>query len=485
MQLRVVAPRAPILNDLLRTADLDVVTALRRGTFLACAALAMLLVAATGVYLSRAQDAARRKLRHDFAARAALAAGLTAGVFQSNTAANVAYARGTYGGDEKSIQPAADADLKTDPGERVFVLAADGRLLGAAPRSLATQAASLVREPEVERALAGRLGYSDVVSTGDGPAVMMAVPFPTRSGRRVWAVSVALAQLLTSSLGVASGTAVLVDANGIVIATSARQAIGTRLRDRVLLAAAARVRSGTVGGADYASTRVSGTPWRVVFTVPTGALLAPLRSTRRLAWQLFGAFVLAIIGMLVLAARAVQASEKLAHQRMHDGLTGLPNRTLFIRHAEQALADVRARGGRLAALFIDLDRFKPINDEHGHAIGDAVLATVAQRLNAAVRTGDVVGRFGGDEFLVLCGRLADEQQGLEIAQRIQQALTVPYVIGRIELTVGCSIGVAYYSGDAPSIDADGLIHYADLAMYEAKKHGRARIETAPRLAVAT
>jgi diguanylate cyclase (GGDEF)-like protein len=113
---------------------------------------------------------------------------------------------------------------------------------------------------------------------------------------------------------------------------------------------------------------------------------------------------------------------------------------LFSKHTEHALSGALVRGSHLAALFIDLDRFKPVNDAHGHAIGDAVLAAVAQRLTESVRTGDVVNRFGGDEFVVLCADLSDEQQGLEVAQRIQQALVLPHSYGTVEVSVGCSIG---------------------------------------------
>jgi diguanylate cyclase (GGDEF)-like protein len=232
-----------------------------------------------------------------------------------------------------------------------------------------------------------------------------------------------------------------------------------------------------VGHEVVASKTVPGTPWRVAFAVPTSTLFATFNSTRLATWRLFAIFVVVSICMVLLAARAIRNSERLAHERLHDGLTGLPNRTLFVKQTEHALATVRGRGGHLAALFIDLDRFKPINDEYGHAIGDEVLRAVAKRLNESIRSGDVVSRFGGDEFIVLCSRLTSHEQGLEIAERIQQAVTLPYTVDRFELAVGCSIGIAFYSGPGPDLDARTLIQYADLAMYEAKKHGRARIES--------
>jgi diguanylate cyclase (GGDEF)-like protein len=128
-------------------------------------------------------------------------------------------------------------------------------------------------------------------------------------------------------------------------------------------------------------------------------------------------------------------------------------------------------------LFIDLDRFKPINDRFGHAAGDALLTAVATRLNESVRSGDLVSRFGGDEFLVLCSKLAGQHQGMEIAERIQLALARPFEIDGVALSISCSIGIAFYSSNEEEIDAESLIGYADLAMYEAKRNGRARIET--------
>jgi diguanylate cyclase (GGDEF)-like protein len=221
---------------------------------------------------------------------------------------------------------------------------------------------------------------------------------------------------------------------------------------------------------------VAGSPWRIVLSAPTHALLAPLSATRTVAWQVFSVFAAAILCALGLAAFALRSAHRLAYARLHDELTGLPNRQVFMKRAEQALAQVRLRGGHLATLFIDLDQFKPINDEHGHAAGDVVLAAVAARLKGSVRSGDLVSRFGGDEFLVLCSALVNREQALEIAQRIQGALSQPFQIDGISVTITASIGVAFHSSTDLTIDVDSLVGYADLAMYEAKKQGRAGIE---------
>ena len=153
-----------------------------------------------------------------------------------------------------------------------------------------------------------------------------------------------------------------------------------------------------------------------------------------------------------------------------DRLTGLANRGQFERELRRALLEARRRQTELALLFIDLDRFKPINDTHGHAMGDRVLCEVAQRLKAATRTADVVARLGGDEFVVLLPAL-NVTSGCEVvAEKILQALCEPMVIDGLLLRVGASIGVVTYpdGGD----DAETLIHKADLAMYQAKQAGR-------------
>jgi len=216
-----------------------------------------------------------------------------------------------------------------------------------------------------------------------------------------------------------------------------------------------------------------GVEWKVVYATKTNVLLAPVQSTRRVAWQMFGAFVVAILLMLLLGTRALLNSTRLAHARLHDALTGLPNRALFLQHAQHAIDACRRHGGPLAALFLDLDGFKPINDTHGHTVGDALLAAVAERLSDSSRTGDVVGRFGGDEFLVLCRQLSSDEDAFDIADRLQKAIAEPFVIDGRSLCVSVSIGIATFQHARSSNE---LIHNADLAMYRAKQSGKGRTE---------
>ncbi|HEY7136045.1 MAG TPA: EAL domain-containing protein [Acidimicrobiia bacterium] len=166
--------------------------------------------------------------------------------------------------------------------------------------------------------------------------------------------------------------------------------------------------------------------------------------------------------------------ERLAHAAIHDPLTGLPNRVLFMDRLEHALA-VAARGQRrVAVVFLDLDRFKFVNDSLGHAVGDRLLVAVADRLRSALRPSDTVARFGGDEFVVLCDDVAGEEATLDIASRMAKAVARPVLLPEGEVFVTASLGVAVSS--RPGDTADSLLRDADTAMYRAKEQGRARTE---------
>jgi len=165
---------------------------------------------------------------------------------------------------------------------------------------------------------------------------------------------------------------------------------------------------------------------------------------------------------------------RLTSQATHDPLTGLPNRLLFVDRLTNALARSERSGKAFAVLFCDLDRFKIVNDSLGHTAGDALLFATAGRLRDAVRTGDTVARFGGDEFVVLAENLADEADALRIAEQLARALDEPVKVGSKELHVTASIGIAV--GRPGRDTAEGLVRDADVAMFRAKSRGRARFE---------
>jgi diguanylate cyclase (GGDEF)-like protein len=169
-----------------------------------------------------------------------------------------------------------------------------------------------------------------------------------------------------------------------------------------------------------------------------------------------------------------QAADELTHIALHDPLTKLPNRSLFIDRTTHALAGARRNGTWTAVLVLDVDDFKRVNDVFGHSTGDELLCDLAMRLSTVVRPGDTVARFGGDEFTVLCPGLVNERHAVRVARRITQSLEKPFAIAGRELHASASLGIAFSAaGDG---DAEALVRDSDTAMYRAKERGRGGYE---------
>jgi diguanylate cyclase (GGDEF)-like protein len=184
------------------------------------------------------------------------------------------------------------------------------------------------------------------------------------------------------------------------------------------------------------------------------------------------------IGPEILRRSILYAMERkraqLAHGALHDPLTGLPNRTLFRDRCLQALSGIGRMTSGVGVLFIDLDGFKQVNDSLRHAAGDHLLIETGSRIQHVIRAGDTVSRFGGDEFTVLGSTLDSRQDATRLAQRIAEALEAPYAIAERQISLTCSVGIAFtFERDS---DPDRLIHDADLAMYRAKERGGACYE---------
>jgi diguanylate cyclase (GGDEF)-like protein len=183
----------------------------------------------------------------------------------------------------------------------------------------------------------------------------------------------------------------------------------------------------------------------------------------RMSWQL-------VQGRLRESETKLEHAERVEYLAYHDGLTGLPNRGMFSKLLGQSISEAHRYERRLAVAFLDLDRFKQINDTLGHEAGDQLLQEVATRLKGCVRDSDAVARLGGDEFVVLLPELADEKCAAIVAQKILAAVARPYTLMGQEFRVTASIGISTYPQDG--LDEQTLTKNADIAMYQAKSEGK-------------
>ncbi len=165
-----------------------------------------------------------------------------------------------------------------------------------------------------------------------------------------------------------------------------------------------------------------------------------------------------------------QAEEQIRRQASFDALTGLPNRTVFFDHLTLAIAGAARHGSMFAVLFIDLDRFKDINDSLGHVVGDQLLKMVGERLRSCIRNIDTVARFGGDEFTIVLPEISREHDAAVVSEKILERISNPFQIDDQELFIGASIGITVYPNDAN--DEITLLRNADMAMYKAKEGAR-------------
>ncbi|MCF2151170.1 EAL domain-containing protein [Desmonostoc muscorum LEGE 12446] len=180
--------------------------------------------------------------------------------------------------------------------------------------------------------------------------------------------------------------------------------------------------------------------------------------------------LLTMAASIIGARQRQQVEEKIRYQALHDMLTALPNRLLFDEMLGKTLPNAIRNGESLAVIFLDLDRFKVINDTLGHTLGDKLLQNVAQRLKDSLRKGDTVARWGGDEFIILLPRVNNIEEVTQVAQRILQTLEDAFYLQGHELYISASLGIALLDRNSP--DAETLIQHADTALYHAKDKGR-------------
>jgi diguanylate cyclase (GGDEF)-like protein len=180
--------------------------------------------------------------------------------------------------------------------------------------------------------------------------------------------------------------------------------------------------------------------------------------------------IYALCGILTDITERKDFENDIQHIAQHDALTHLPNRALFNDRLQQAIATALRNKSRLALMFIDLDKFKPVNDTYGHGVGDLLLKEVALRIQDCLRESDTAARIGGDEFVVLLPAIETEQDAGTVGEKVLDALNRPFVLAGHTLEISGSIGVAVYPEHGK--DEKLLVKSADIAMYHAKKNGR-------------
>lgn len=244
-----------------------------------------------------------------------------------------------------------------------------------------------------------------------------------------------------------------------------------------------RDNSPRIAGRPYLASRPLDRPWRAWVRAMGSAVYVPVRDDEKpiamlcmyaLGERAFGAedvrFAESVGHVLSTALQRQKAERRLSHLAQFDALTGLPNRTLLQDRLAQTIVQSRRKRRHAGVLFVDLDRFKLINDTLGHHQGDELIRQVGERLQGCVRASDTVGRISGDEFAVVLAELARPDDAALVAQKILDVIARPFDLGGNEAYIGASIGIAAFPEDGD--DAETLLKNADIAMYRAKEQGR-------------
>jgi len=362
------------------------------------------------------------------------------------------------------------------------LLDAHGRALHVAPNRPDLIGTDLGgRYDHLRSAVGGVPAVSNVVKSAakSVPIVAFAVPFETPEGRRVVSGGYDLGTrpmglYLQKLVPLRGSAAYLVDAASEVIASDSGRTGQLNALDPRLAAAVAAARGRSYRGSGGASSHyvaepVAGTPWRLVLSVPEASLYSPLtRSVRFLPWLFLTAFALVAMVLVGLLVRGREARRRLTTDAGTDVLTGLPNRRWVEERALAVLSAARRHTTSTGVLMVDIDHFKTINDTWGHGAGDEVLRAVAQRLRACCRVEDEVGRWGGDEFVVVLSDTTPVATKAS-AERIRCAIAeIAVDVSGRQIAVTASIGGA--AGTAE--DFGTLLSAADSALFAAKKIGR-------------
>jgi diguanylate cyclase (GGDEF)-like protein len=470
------------------------------------ALISISLIASAALALRGSQRAASAGVTSRFASRAALAAKFVGTYVTELAAREQLVASNTLAGPSDLEAPFA-ADIAAFGFEDGVLLDSAGRALAispAAPALIGQQYAA--QFAPLAAALKGHLVVTDVITAPNiPPLVGFAVPFDTPSGRRVFSGAyqisdTPLAALLGDTTTLQNAQLYLIDDANTVFATNVAQPPSAQTliqRDQQLGAAVAKAGVAKAGVAKagvakaaagsyksgstpytFVKTAIPGTPWSYVIAAPTSGVFVSINgSSHWLPWLILGGLSLLILVAAWLTIRLLAGRRRLADLNAKliaiartDPLTGLSNRLHLTETLYELLANAYRRGYPVCVLMIDIDHFKHLNDTYGHRAGDQALRHVAQRLSTSLREGDLLARWGGEEFLAVLPH-TDLEQGMAVAERVCHLLAdVPIEIGENNTLVAIqtSVGVAEFAGDT----LDALVDRADLGLYEAKAAGR-------------
>jgi diguanylate cyclase (GGDEF)-like protein len=450
-------------------------------------AVFVVVVAVVGFGVTeRNQASARRRIEERFQTRGSLAARFMANYVRQITKQEQDQAAKYWSGrvpTDGEFQQFVDAFGF----QAAVLLDGQGRLLRVAPASPALLGQPIAQNyTHLQAAVTGRNAVSDVVPSAarNEPVIAFAVPLPQGQDARVFSgafqvQSTPLAAFLNDASPIRGAANYLVDGKGILAATNDRSApAGTALETGVpglARATGAEGRYQADGESIYfVAEAVEGTTWRVLLTAPVAALYEPVSDTRWGSLALAAALTIAAAAAGILFLRNTAAREALERVTRTDALTGLPNRRHIEEFLDMALAAAARHGQQIGVLMADIDHFKAVNDTHGHRCGDEVLADIGARLAKAVRRDELVGRWGGEEFIVILP-LTDADATYRAAERLRvvvgaaDAATSDKAPVRVTMSIGGAVGDS---------DADALVDAADAALYAAKKAGRDRVAMA-------
>jgi diguanylate cyclase (GGDEF)-like protein len=448
------------------------------------AVLSVTMVVAAGIALQASQASAHRGIEDRFAAKSMLSADFTATFVSQLTARERLVAKHTLTGRHPAAAFAADE--KSFGFKSALLLDDNGRALAVAPRApslIGTQIGA--NYTHLTAALHGHVAVSNAVPSAarGAPVVAFAVPFQTPYARRVFSgaypvAATPLAAYLNDATSLVGAQLFLDDGNGTVLATSGPTVEGEKTLaqvDPALAHAAATSLRGSyrAQAVDYSFSRaaVAGTTWTLVVAAPDSAIFAATDgSARWLPWLILCGLSLLIGLAWWLSIRLLGERRRLLTIARTDALTGLSTRLYLSEQLETLLANARRYDFPVAVLMIDIDHFKQLNDTYGHQAGDHALQLVADRLAASLRCGDLIARWGGEEFLAVLPHTG-VVEALEVAERLCVLVAADHVeLGpnRAAVTIRASVGVAEAGVDG----LDALVHRADLGLYEAKQAGR-------------